>query len=206
MAFTPCTSAGVTVNLATDCDAPRIKGYEQIGLLVLKSDIDMALSTVSGTNPRIIDNFVLKNDGATPPVYKTAAVVYNTKKNPLPFNGTQTVYNRDADAYDKVVQFYCEGIGGAFAKNAVEPLKDAEYVLIVERKDKGGTTGAGAFQVFGWQRGLSCGNEGGAQVQDEETGYWLITMATQEPFAEIEWLDTDYATTKEAFELLRVGK
>ena len=41
MAFTPCTTAGLTTNIATDCDEPRIKGYEQIGLIILKSDIDL---------------------------------------------------------------------------------------------------------------------------------------------------------------------
>lgn len=205
MAFTPCTTAGLTTNIATPCAEPRIKGYEQIGLLILKSDIDLAVTTVSNTNPRIIDNFELKNDGGTPPVYRTAAVVYNSKKNPLPFNGTQTVYNRDVDQYDKTVQFYYEGIGGDSSKGVVEPLKDGDYVLILERKHKT-AAGKGSFQVFGWQKGLSAGNDGGAQVQDEETGYWLMTMTTQEPYAEIEWLDTDYATTKAAFDALSVGK
>lgn len=198
MAFTPCTTAGLTTNIATDCDKPRIKGYEQIGLLILKSDIDMTATTVSSSNARIIDNLALKAG-------KTAAVIYNTKKNPLPFNGTQTTYNRDADQYDKVLQFYYEGIGGGAALGVVEPLKDGEYVAIIERKHKV-ASGAGSFQVFGWQKGLSAGNEGGAQVQDEETGYWLITMTTQEPYAEIEWLDTNYATTKAAFDALSVGK
>ena len=198
MAFTPCTTAGLTTNIATDCDEPRIKGYEQIGLIILKSDIDLTATTVSGSNGRIIDNLALKEG-------KTAAVVYNSKKNPLPFNGTQTVYNRDADQYDKTVQFYYEGIGGAAALAVVEPLKDGDYVLILERKHKV-LAGTGSFQVFGWQKGLSAGNEGGAQVQDEETGYWLMTMTTQEPYAEIEWLDTNYATTKAAFDVFSVGK
>lgn len=198
MAFTPCTTAGLTANIATACDAPRIKGYEQIGLIILKSDIDLTATTVSGSNGRIIDNLALKAG-------KKAAVVYNTKKNPLPFNGTQTVYNRDVDQYDKTVQFYYEGVGGAASLGVVEPLKDGDYVLILERKNKP-STGVGSFQVFGWQKGLSAGNEGGAQVQDEETGYWLITMTTQEPFAEIEWLDTNYATTKAAFDALSVGE
>lgn len=198
MAFTPCTTAGLTTNIATDCDEPRIKGYEQIGLIILKSDIDLTATTVSGSNGRIIDNLALKQG-------KKAAVVYNSKKNPLPFNGTQTVYNRDSDKYDKTVQFYYEGIGGASALAVVEPLKDGDYVLILERKHKV-SAGTGSFQVFGWQKGLSAGNEGGAQVQDEETGYWLMTMTTQEPYAEIEWLDTNYATTKAAFDALSVGK
>ena len=198
MAFTPCTSAGLTANLALDCAKPRIKGYEQIGIIILKSDIDLALTTVDATNPRMITSLVLK-------AAKKAAVIYNSKNTPLPFNGTQTVYNREADAYDKTVQFYYEGIGGTVSKNAIEPLKDGDYVVILERKSKYGN---GSFQVFGWQKGLSAGNEGGAQVQDEETGYWLITMTTQEPFAEIEFNlaeNDDYIGKKAAFDALAVG-
>ena len=198
MAFTPCTSAGLTANLALDCAKPRIKGYEQIGLIILKSDIDLALSTVDATNPRIITELKLKSA-------KKAAVIYNSKNAPLPFNGTQTAYNREADAYDKTVQFYYEGIGAHVSKNAIEPLKDGDYIVVLERKSK---YGEGSFQVFGWQKGLSAGNDGGAQVQDEETGYWLITMTTQEPFAEIEFDiagNYDYPSTKTAFDALAVG-
>ena len=198
MAFTPCTSAGLTANLALDCAKPRIKGYEQIGLIILKSDINLTTTTVDATNPRIITELQLKSA-------KKAAVIYNSKNAPLPFNGTQTVYNREADAYDKTVQFYYEGIGGYVSKEAIEPLKDADYVVVLERKSK---YGEGSFQVFGWQKGLSAGNDGGAQVQDEETGYWLITMTTQEPFAEIEWDvagNRDYIATKAAFDALAGG-
>ena len=76
-------------------------------------------------------------------------------------------------------------------------MKDADYVVILERKSK---YGAGSFQIFGWQKGLSAGNEGGAQVQDEATGYWLMTMTTQEPFAEIEFDTGGYIESKEAFD------
>lgn len=192
MAFTPCTTAGLTANIATSCAEPRIKGYEQIGLIILKSDIDLGMSVVNATNPRLIDDIILKTG-------KKAAVIYNSRKTPLPFNGTQTTYNREENQYDKVVQFYYEGVGGDNALGVVEPLKDGDYVVILERKQK---YSAGSFQVIGWQNGLSAGNEGGAQVQDEETGYWLITMATQEPFAEIEYNTGSYTSTKPAFDLL----
>lgn len=192
MAFSPCTTAGLTANIATSCTEPRIKGYEQIGIAILKSDIDLATSTSDATNPRLITNLALK---AT----KKVSVIYNSKKNPLPFNGTQTAYNRDANQYDKTVQFYYEGVGGAAALGVVEPLKDGDYVVILERKQK---YVAGSFPVIGWQNGLSVGNDGGAQVQDEETGYWLMTMTTQEPFAEMELSETTYALTKAAFDAL----
>ena len=188
MAFTPCTSL-LAANVATACSAPRIKGYEQIGVLIDRNDIDW--ENVTG-NGRTIDILPLLAN-------KKVAVIYNSKKNPLPFNGTQTAYNRDANQYDKTVQFYYEGIGGDAAKNVVEPLKDGDYVVILERKDK---NGAGSFPVFGLQKGLSCGNDGGAQVQDEETGYWLMTMTTQEPYAEIEWQKETWYATKSAFDAL----
>lgn len=189
MAFTPCTSV-LGDSIDVNCTAPRIKGYEQSGFIVKKSDIDLVTTTISGTNPRIITNLGIKAGGVV-------AAIYNKKQNPLPFGGTKTTYNRDADAYDKLVQFYYEGIGGASAKNVVEPLKSGEYVVVLERKDH---RGDGSFQVFGYQVGVSSANNGGAQVQDEETGYWLMTMATQEPFSEMSLFDTDYATTKEAFD------
>ena len=42
-------------------------------------------------------------------------------------------------------------------------------------------------------------------VQDEATGYWLITMATQEPWAEIELNAGDYSTTKPVFDAFVTG-
>lgn len=193
MAFTPCTSATLAANIATDCNNPRIKGYEQIGVIIDKAHIDYTLTTFDLENPRLILDLKLKAG-------KTAKVIYNSKKNPLPFAGTQTAYNRDADAYDKTVQFYFETPGGNSSLQVVEPLKNGEYVVVLERKTK---TGLGSFQVIGFQSGLSCSNDGGAQVQDEETGYWLMTMTTQEPFAEMEINDgAEYAAAKAIFDAL----
>lgn len=193
MAFTPCTNL-LAQSLATSCTEPRIKGYEAIGIIINRADIDWATISIDADNPRIVDNLPLL---AT----KKAAVIYNSKKSPLPFDGTQTTYNRESDAYDKVVQFYFEGIGGAASK-AVEALKDGDYIVLLERKSKYNT---GSFQLFGYQKGLSAGNEGGAMVQDEATGYWLITMTTQEPWAEVELKDASYSLTKATFDALVTG-
>ena len=193
MAFTPCTNL-LSQSLATSCTEPRIKGYEPVGIIINRADINWSIGGVDTGNPRIVTALPLL---AT----KKAAVIYNSKKNPMPFDGTQTTYNRDANAYDKVVQFYFEGIGGVASK-AVEALKDGDYIVILERKSKYNT---GSFQLFGYQKGLSAGNEGEAMVQDEATGYWLVTMTTQEPWAEIELKDSNYADTKQAFDELVTG-
>ena len=189
MAFTPCTNL-LAQSLATPCDEPRIKGYEAIGIIINRADINWANVVADSGNRRMIDSLPLLPT-------KKAAVIYNSKKNPLPFDGTQTTYNRDADAYDKVVQYYFEGIGAAASK-AVEALKDGDYIVILERKSK---YSVGSFQIFGYQKGLSAGNDGGAMVQDEATGYWLITMATQEPWAEVELNNTGgYSELKGIFD------
>ena len=187
MAFTPC-SALLAENIASDCDNPRVAGYEQVGLIFNKEEIDYSALVVDASNPRIIKTIAAKTG-------KKPFVVYNNKNNPLPFNGTQTAFNADNDRYDKTLQFYVEGIGGENAADVIEPLKGGDYVVILQRKDH---RGDGSFQVFGYQAGLKASE----QVQDEDTGYWLITMTCSEPSAEVSYFDTDYATTKAAFDTL----
>ena len=148
----------------------------------------MEESVVSSSNYRILTNLAKTTSGKV-------ATIYNSRKNPLPFGGTKTEYNPEMDEYTKTVQFYYQGIGGASAKNVVEPLKNSEYLIVLPRKDKGGD---GSYQVFGWQSPMTAT----AQVQDEETGYWLITMTCSEPSAEISLFDTDIPTTKEIFDAL----
>lgn len=187
MAFTPC-SALLAENIASDCDNPRVAGYEQIGLIFNKDEIDYSALVVDASNPRIIKTIAAKTG-------KKPFVVYNNKNNPLPFNGTQTAFNADNDRYDKTLQFYVEGIGGQNAADVIEPLKGGDYIVILQRKDH---RGDGSFQVFGYQAGLKASE----QVQDEDTGYWLVTMTCSEPSAEVAYFDTDYATTKSAFDTL----
>lgn len=187
MAFTPCTS-NLAASLASDCDNPRVAGYEAIGLIINRDDVDWANVATLTTNPRIVTDIDVKTS-------KTPFVIYNNKNNPLPFNGTNTSYNSDTDRYDKTLQFYFEGIGGGSSKSVVEPLKGGSYVVILQRKDHAGD---GSFQIFGFQSGMKAT----AQVQDEETGYWLMTMNCSEASAEISFFDTDYETTKTAFDAL----
>ena len=185
--FTPCSYA-LADNIAGDCDSPRVAGYEQIGVIFNRADIDWANLSIDANNPRIIKAIAAATG-------KKPYALYNDRNNPLPFDGTNTTLNTDTDRYDKTVQFYFEGIGGGAAEDVVEPLKGGDFIIILQRKDH---RGDGSFQVFGYQSGLKAS----AQVQDETTGYWLITMGCSEPFAEVSFFDTDYATTKTAFDAL----
>lgn len=185
--FTPCVGS-LADNLAQDCENPRVQGYEDTALIFNRNDIDWTAVTTDANNPRIIKTLAMV-DGKTP------YVIYNPKVNPAPFNGTNTSFTQDTSKYAKTVQFYFEGIGGAASKDVVEPLANGQYVVLLQRKDH---RGDGSFQLIGYQSGLVAN----AEVQDEGTGYWLITMGTNEPFAEVAFFDTDYATSKTAFDTL----
>lgn len=186
-AFTPCLGV-IASNIDEDCDNPRVIGYEDTAIIVNRSDIDWTGVTYAVGNKRIVENFALLTG-------KTPFVIYNPRLADPSFNGTQTALNADTRYYTKTLQFYYKGIGGDAALKVVEPLAKGEYVVILQRKDH---SGHGAFQIFGLQNGIYAT----AQVQDETTGYWLMTMAIDEPFAETEWFKSDYATTKAAFDAL----
>lgn len=194
MPYVPCAATKLTQNLALDCDEQRIKGYEPLGILIDRADIDFDLSAVDATNPRRIIDIVLL---AT----KKTSIIYNDRNNPAAFSGTKTETNSDLNMFNKTVTFYIEGIGADYSKNAAEPLKDHDYVAIIPRKDH---NGKGSFQVFGWKHGLSVKNEGGSMVQDEETGYTLVTMTCIEKFMEYELAETDsYVDNLVGFEALK---
>lgn len=185
--FTPCTNT-LKANIATSCSNPRTKGYEQTGIIFNRADINWTQTTTSESNVHIYESIILKESG-------TPYLIYNRRQNPLPFDGTNTTYNAENNNYDKTVQFYFEGIGGDASAKVIEPLKDDLYVIMLYRKDH---RGDGTFQLFGMLDGLKAS----AQVQDESTGYWLITMTCAESLAEVSFFKTDFATTLTSYETL----
>lgn len=187
--FAPCLGS-LAANIDKDCDNPRVTGYESIAIIINREDIDWASITTDSTNKRIIKTLSLVSGAGIKPY-----VIYNPRPNPSPFNGTQTEYSQDNNNYSKILQFYFEGIGAGASMDVVEPLKNGSYVAILQRKDH---RGDGSFQILGYESGLVAT----AQVLNEETGYWLMTMGTNESSAEVSFFNTDYATTKAAFDAL----
>lgn len=186
-AFTPCLGI-ISANIDEDCDNPRVIGYEDTGIIINRSELDWTGVTFNSTNRRIVEAIALASG-------KKPYTIYNPRLSNPPFNGTQTALNADTRNYTKTIQFYYKGIGGDAAASVVEPLAKGEYVVILQRKDH---SGDGSFQIFGLQNGIYATD----QVQDETTGYWLMTMAIDEPFAEMDLFKTDYATTKAMFDAL----
>jgi len=159
MSFTPC--GGITQNITNDCQ-PRIKGFEQLGGIVNKKDIEYI----------IIDNGYI--DGYS---IFNGFPIYQLRQNPKPFNSYKIEFQPDTNLYKKTIQFYFDGIGGANAKNVIDSLKDNEFMIVIERKEKLNNP----FIFIGVQNGLHVTE----MVEDEETGYWLVTMECEEPAGEI---------------------
>lgn len=187
MPFVPCTGS-LAASITFNCANQRVAGYEDTALIMNRNDIDWAAVTYDADNKRIVKTLAMKT-GAKP------FYIYNPRVNPVSFNGTNATFEKDSNRYTKQVQFYFEGIGGSAAADVVEPLKSGQFVVLLQRKDH---RGDGSFQLVGFEGGLTAN----AEVQDEDTGYWLITMETSEPSAEISFHNTDYATTKAAFDAL----
>lgn len=185
--FTPCLGV-ITANIDEDCDNPRVIGYEDTAIIINRSELDWTGVTYNSSNPRIVEALALASG-------KKPYAIYNPRLADASFNGTQTALNADTRHYTKTLQFYYKGIGADAAANVVEPLAKGEYVAILQRKDH---SGHGSFQIFGMQNGIYATE----QVQDETTGYWLMTMAIDEPFAETELFKTDYAASKALFDAL----
>jgi hypothetical protein len=160
MSFTPC--GGITQNITNNCQ-PRIKGFEQLGGIVNKKDAIIIVELGE------ISSYLMSN----------GFPIYQLRQNPKPFNSYKVEFQPDTNLYKKTIQFYFDGIGAANAKNVIDSLKDNEFIIVIERKEK--LNQGNTFIFIGVQNGLHVTE----MVEDEETGYWLITMETEEPSGEI---------------------
>jgi len=159
MSFTPC--GGITQNITNNCQ-PRIKGFQQLGGIVNKKDADIFFE--SGEISYAMEN---------------GFPIYQLRQNPKPFNSYKVEFQPDTNLYKKTIQFYFDGIGAVNAKNIIDSLKDNEFMIVIERKEEPKNENTHIF--IGAQNGLHVTE----MVEDEETGYWLITMETEEPAGEI---------------------
>jgi len=165
MSFTPC--GGITQNITNNCQ-PRVKGFEQLGGIVNKKDVFLLFGSGEITSYSMENGFP----------------IYQLRQNPKPFNSYKVEFQPDTNLYKKTIQFYFDGIGAANAKNIIDSLKDNEFMIIIERKEK--LTYVNTHIFIGAQNGLHVTE----MVEDEETGYWLITMETEEPAGEVsEFID-----------------
>ena len=191
LAYASCAGS-LAANIAKDCAHPMAGGYTGRGLLIpLTNTLTFA---VDASNPRIIT-------GITMGVGEKLAVIDNVW--PSAFNESNTQSNADNGrlVYNKTFAFRIPLRGAGTSKDIVEPLADAPlgYLAVLEKKDR---IGDGSYEVVGYGQGLTVNPDGIMRNENENGGDIVVTMSCEEQFFEVTLFDTDYATTKAAFETL----
>ncbi len=183
----------LTADILKDCANKPVGGLEVDVLLFNREDVDYSSLAYDATNTtHLLTDFVL-NSGAT------GYVLEGIKQS----NGALSEL-----VIKDFGNFYKHGIAGAVLapsaanlKTLGELLDGGSYVAIVERKWKGASS-ADAFVVLGLDSGLVASSRNWNSKEND--GIVLFEMASEEgyeePKSEIVLLDTDYATTKTAFD------
>lgn len=191
MAYSSCAGS-LAANIAKDCSHPMAGGYTGRGLLIPLTNT--LIFAVDASNPRIIT-------GITMGAGEKLAVIDNVW--PSAFNDSNTQSNADNGrlVYGKTFAFRIPLRGAGTSKDIVEPLADAPlgYLAVLEKKDR---VGDGSYEIVGYGQGLTVNPDGIMRNENENGGDIVVTMSCEEQFFEVTFFDTDYATTKAAFETL----
>jgi hypothetical protein len=183
----------ITADVLFDCANPSIGGLETDVLLINAEDLNIATTTVSGTNKTLITNLALK---AT----KTAFLLQGVKQ----INGTSYELVKKEFGPDKFKHMFTGVILNPSAANKLQATHLSEggkYVVVVEQKWKGAAN-ADAFQVYGYKSGLELMTLTYNSKENDGTISFTLesTEGFEEPLLPMTLLETDYATTKTAFD------
>lgn len=192
MAYASC-AATISDNIAKDCDKPLVPGYTGRGVLIDLSGNPTI--TQSGTNPRTITAVSLGTG--------VKCAVIDNSFGGQPLNGTNVQSNTDDGMmkYRKTVVVQIPQRGSDVSKAVVEPMSQNPlgYMAILEKKDRSGN---GSFEVVGFEQGLTANEDGITRNEYENGGCTVATLSCNESMYEYAFFDTDYETTKAAFDAL----
>ena len=191
MAYSSCAGA-LAANIAKDCSHPMAGGYTGRGLLIpLSNKLTFAMNV---SNPRIITSISMASDDKL-------VVIDNVWPSAFDGSNTQSNANDGRTAYGKAFSFRIPLRGAGVSKDIVEPLVESPlgYIAVLEKKDR---RGDGSYEVVGYCQGLTVNADGIVRNENENGGDIVVTMSCQEQYFEVTLFDTDYNTTKTAFETL----
>ena len=191
MSYTSCTTK-IANSIQGSCTQPIVPGYTgRGGLIDLTSDITW---TVDATNPRVITGISI----ASPDKFVAIDNVWTDA-----FTGSNTASNNDngRSSFTKTFTFRVPLRGAATSKDIIEPLMNSSlgFAVVLEKDDR---SGDGSYEIVGYLKGLKANADGITRNEYENGADWMITMSTNEQFAEVVLFDTNYATTQAAFETM----
>jgi len=187
-----CTSK-LTADIEKDCLNKPQAGIEVNAVLINFDDIDRTLSVIDATNPLLLTNLAL-----------------NSPETGFSLEGIKQVQGISYELVLKEDSF--DGFKHTFSgvilsptvanKESLDEMNNgSRFVVVVEKKYKGAVK-AEAFEVLGWDNGLVKTEE--TYNSKESDGVTKFTLSSpdgmEEGFAPRTLLETDYATTKTAFD------
>ena len=176
-----------------DCNNLPAKGYERLAILVNREDIDFANAELSETHQNVIVSLGLKAGktgfevhqmGSTPFSGSNSALEDNTYYRSVTKNVVIAVLNNDREVY------------GQF----VDPLINGEFVMVLERKDKGKDK-ASVFEVVGYHNGLTLTALAEDAYGDSYSGGLYTLTETAAPISRM-YLGETYEAGKALFDSL----
>lgn len=177
------------MGIAMDCDKALVKGFTGRAVYIPYS-VNPTI-TQSSANPRIVS------------AVTASKVIGIYLPFTDPFNGSAVAGNADngRSMFTKNLALQIPAHGADVSKDLIEPLvKSAEGgMIIAERKDK---RGLGSYVVYGLQDPMKADPSSFAQNETDNGGAASLTMGCTEDWEECNFFDTDYATTKAAFDAL----
>lgn len=183
----------LSADIIKDCDNKPIGGLEVSAVLINFDDIDKTTSTLDATNDLIITNLSTFTG--------TAGFALEGIKQT---NGASFELVKKEDTYDAYKHLFSGIIltpSAANKKSMAEIASGGRYVVVVEKKFKGADLDD-AFEVLGWDSGLVISTL--IWNSKEADGVIKFELASEDAYEEPEMtrnnLETDYATTKTAFD------
>lgn len=183
----------LSADIIKDCDNKPIGGLEVSAVLINFEDIDKSASTLDATNDLIITNLATASS--------TSGFSLEGIKQTNGASFELVVKEDTFDAYKHLFSGVILTPSAANKKAMAEIASGGRYVVVVEKKFKGEDQ-AEAFEVLGWDSGLIISTL--VWNSKESDGVIKFELASQDAYEEPEMtrnlLETDYTTTKTAFD------
>lgn len=190
MALSLC-EALISSDIQESCTAPMVKGYEKVGYIFNKQDVD----TITRTG-NIISALTLLSG-------QKAYYIYNAGN--TPFNGSTTTLNVAdiRNTFDKTAQFLVLDDGPKITENIIDDLANGSFVVVLEQSFTNDANGNNKFEIIG----IECGAKATAiekdRNSDDTRGGYLVTLTeTQAPTSGVFFFRTDIATSRAALDAL----
>lgn len=183
----------LAADIQKDCDNKPVGGIEVNVVLINFDDVDKTASTLDVTNDLIITNLATASG--------TSGFFVEGVKQAQGSSYELVIKENSFDAYKHTFAGVVLNPSAENKKSISNIASGGRYVAVVEKIWKGASQ-EDAFEVLGWDRGLVISTL--VQNSKEDDGIIKFELASPDGFEEPEItrvnLETDYATTKVAFD------